>query len=217
MSIRERYAAERKKHPRMPARMAIRNARYEAPTGEDLYGVASSMVDSGLYDASDTWHVSGFDFEARVSVDECPDLSYLGEYTDTWEPGAIDRFHGKDNPYARVYRYFVPSTDRGTFEEHRTALRAMGYGKHEADTAARKIVREDFERAEAYNEHEWGMLVVTVTASRAGIELASDSIGGIESDYDAGALFDTLGDLEHEALTQARAAMAALCETRKGA
>ena len=46
----------------------------------------------------------GFIYTIKHILDEQPDLSYLGEFSNTWEKGAIE--HSNDS---RMSRYFIPA------------------------------------------------------------------------------------------------------------
>lgn len=111
-------------------------------------------------------------------VDTDPDLSYLGEYSDEWREGAIDRH--PDDRYGRYatfqgYRYFIPAM---TGEE----------------TGNPDSPRQDFERAEAYNRGDWGYVGIYARARiltgivRGGYASAqtvrTPGLWGIESDSD---------------------------------
>jgi len=135
------------------------------------------------------------------------DMSWVGEYTDTWQPGAIDRTQGRGGNH-REYRYFVPAN---SMEEHRRGLRKLGYGKHEAWVLARSYVRQDYARMEALCRGEWCYLGIQATAT-VGVatattpdgvlltqRLTSGGICGVESDanqgYQGELVRDELADL----------------------
>lgn len=56
----------------------------------------------------------GLTFKVRWMTDESPDLTYLGEYSDKWVQGAIDRKAMGDQDRGE-YRYFHPTQ---TFRDH---------------------------------------------------------------------------------------------------
>lgn len=89
------------------------------------------------------------------------------------------------------------------------------YAKHRATMSPRAYAalaaRQDFERLRAWCNDDWSYVGVIVTASRAGIELASASLWGIESDSDD-YLTETAQDLAQEAINDAQEAIAALTE-----
>src|SRR5690606_35602005 len=58
-------------------------------------------------------------------------------------------------------------------------------GKAQADLEARECVKQDVERVRRWLNDEWTFVTMTVTVYRNGVELASNSCGGIESDSGA--------------------------------
>lgn len=97
-----------------------------------------------------------------------PDLSWMGEYSNTPGPYAIDTGKG-----SRYLQYFNPP-----WENY----------KGEPEEEIKKYCRQDFERMEAYNRGDWWMLGIcaTVTVSHdswaAGKEIGRSSVWGVESD-----------------------------------
>jgi hypothetical protein len=107
-----------------------------------------------------------------MAVDECPDLSWLGEYSD--KPGrlAIDRQERGDMGRSEL-RYFNPVWEN--YEGH----------PHE------KGIEQDYARMEAYNRGDWWMNGITAKAvvhrsigngSVQIHEFQSGGLWGIESD-----------------------------------
>lgn len=76
---------------------------------------------------------------------------------------------------------------------------------------AANAARADYEYLRAWCNDDWHYVGVIVTASRNGIELGEASLWGIESS-DSSYLLETANELADEALTDARAAIAALTE-----
>lgn len=101
-----------------------------------------------------------------------------GKYTDRAEPGAIRRRNASRNEY----KYFVPVFTPDDVEDCRQWYRRNGFSRHDAWLRATEIPRQQFERAEAYNNQCWCFLTVSVTVSYNDIELGKDSTYGIESD-----------------------------------
>lgn len=112
---------------------------------------------------------NGFDITIKVGDEECPDLSFVGEFTDKFEPGAIKR----NKPGRNEFKYFVPGN---SFEDHRSSLNKMGFSKGESGRMAAEYVHRDMKML----EDGIRQVYVTVTASKAGVELGSDSLGGID-------------------------------------
>jgi hypothetical protein len=134
-------------------------------------------------------------------IDEDPDFSTLGEYTDTPEIGAFVRDTGEviteDTDMdslpsrGREYRFFVPAM---TGEE----------------TGNPDSPRRDYERMEAYNRGDWHCIGVIAKAEIVvnGVTqtLRSGGLWGVESD--AGS--DDLAEVGKEELTALRGILANL-------
>lgn len=75
------------------------------------------------------------------------------------------------------YRYVVPACT--SYADERAALHARGYSRHDADAIARRSVRQ---LVELLVSDDYTSSVVVVTASRAGVELGSDALGGVDID-----------------------------------
>lgn len=93
--------------------------------------------------------------------------------------------------------------------------RAQTYAMHRATMSPRAYAAlaasQDFARLKSWCDDQWNYVGIIVTASRAGIELASASLWGIESDS-ADYLTECANELAQEAMTDAQAAIAALME-----
>ena len=145
----------------------------------------------------------GFTITLKVESDYYPDSSFLGEFGDTWQEGAITN----DPDDSRLYRWFYPAI---TQAEHRAGLQALGMSKSVAEDLAREYVRRDMETA-----REYAAYVLIVSASREGIELGSDVLGGVDFSDDednqrqAEMIVSDHGMID-EALDQARATLAKL-------
>lgn len=117
--------------------------------------------------------------------DDSPDLSWLGEYSNTWKEGAIDRKERGDWS-SLEYRYFLPSGIRGNTPEQN---------------------EEDYEQMERYGK-TWEMLgvvaraVVTIPFPSGGSKATTfqSSLWGIESDSDPA----YLEEMKHEVLEELR-------------
>ena len=131
------------------------------------------------------------DIRVHQVIDECADLSYLGEYTNK-HPGydelkrgsAFDRFPESGRDY-REYQYFIPAN---TVEEHRKGLIALGYSKGDAEELARSYCKQDYKRYEALNRGDWQPIGIYATANvlcgSCGevSKIQSYGLWGIESD-----------------------------------
>lgn len=126
---------------------------------------------------------------ARCQVDEYPDLSYLGEYSNTWKEDAIDRKETGDWVRGEL-RYFIPT---------------------QAECA-----KEDYSRMESFNRGDWCMLYVYVEAefqTELGTATKSDTyhklstirsggICGIESDSTKEFLWDEILEMEFQQIRE---------------
>ena len=131
---------------------------------------------------------NGFRINVQIRLDEDPDLSYLGEFSDTPEKNAID--HHETGTWLsrsdRGPRYFNAADPNLTEEE----------------------IRKNYDRLVEYYQGYWSTVGIVVTASRASVTLGVQSLWGLESDMDldffdeeidqliSGALNDALRNLE---------------------
>ena len=114
-----------------------------------------------------------FDIEIKTEIDEYPDTSWLGEFSNIWEIGAIDR--GRTGHYTlNSYRYFIPSSGCENFDKKWDRAKKAKY---------MKMALQDHLYTENLNDGRIWFKFITVTASLYGIELGFDCIGGIDSDY----------------------------------
>jgi hypothetical protein len=126
-------------------------------------------------------------------LDQDPDTSYLGKYSDKPDsPYSIDRFGENGEGRRGQYRYFNPN-----------------YQKYIGDNEelAKQYCWEDFERIESFNNGEWhyiGIVAVAEVASSSGTiqTIQTGGVWGIESDCDKdwlkGVGKDQLGELRKE-------------------
>lgn len=206
--LRDEYKRNRAKYPTMGAGTALAWARSAVKRAE-----AQSGWDWAYSGETATREEDGFTLTLSVRLDEYPDSSHVGSFTDNWEPGAI--VITPENRYAPAafrcdYRYFVPGI---SYREHCESLSKSGWARHAADCEARRYGREDMRRAFNYCAY-----IVSVEVEREGIELGQSSIGGCEFDdsacgTDNQSEAETIADdygLVSEALTEAREAIARL-------
>ena len=141
----------------------------------------------------------------RCEVDECPDYSYLGEYTDEWPDGADLRrgsaFRQASVGY-RELRFFVPAI---SVQEHRAGLSSLGYSKGHAEELAREYCRQDHQRAERAARGDWcqvGIFAeVSLTDGHGTTRYQSGGLWGVESDagdYLRTVAAEELADLRHQ-------------------
>ena len=115
--------------------------------------------------------------------DENPDLSWIGEYSDTWKEGAVDRKEQGDWERLQL-RYFIPSGIRGNTPEQDL---------------------EDYHRMETYGRL-WEMVGIVAKATVAVTFPSGDeketyfraSLWGIESDSDPSYLQEVKAEVLEE-------------------
>lgn len=148
-----------------------------------------------------TWDADGWHLRLRIRPDDDPGLRG-GRYTDTYEPGALDREEEGYTVGRHEFRYFIPDI---------TEKMHIRDGVEPADAA--RYAREELARAEAYGEGEWSYVFLTVEASRLGVKLGSASLSGIESDCGLRHIRETVADLAREAIAEARETLEDLKES----
>lgn len=150
----------------------------------------------------------------RTMLDECPDTSWLGEYTDDLEPGIIVRV-------AREYCERLPEDyelpPRG--REFR-GFRPYAGGEQPGTEDYCKYGMQDFERMESFAKGDWHFVGIRaeaeVLSSRNGKEwlinrLSSGGLWGIESDSEA-SYFD---EVKREEIQELKATLMEYGFTRK--
>lgn len=134
-----------------------------------------------------TFDQDGFTVEVEWKVDECPDLSHLGEYGSQFREWSVDRqdgtLYGEDEDGEPI----ALATDRrrGSAREYRYwhAPIDIAYTIDEvAQDELIKYILQDYDRIEDYNQDGWCMMGCVVTVSAAGVEVGHGSCWGIESD-----------------------------------
>ncbi len=103
------------------------------------------------------------EIKIKVQLDDCPDSSYLGEYTDDY-PGDYELQRGSAfdrKPSGHEFKYFVPMN---SVEDHRKGLSRLGYSRSQAEEMAREYCRQDYKRMEALNEGEWAYVGIQAEA-----------------------------------------------------
>jgi hypothetical protein len=153
-----------------------------------------------------TFVVDGFDVKCGSEYDEDAETDWLGEWTNNESNDALrnpNAWTSHGNPYGNEYRYFVPMySERERFND----LHKAGMAKGPARKLAHEQTIKDMELARDITQY-----VVFATVSRHGVELGHVGIGGVDEDYIEGAILDH--DLIGEAIEQAKATLAKLCES----
>ncbi len=127
--------------------------------------------------------------------DDDPDLSYLGEYSETAGPNAIDRQERGDRSRG-TYRYFNPAMSP-------------------KDTGNPDSVEQDYQRMESYNRGDWQAIGIRVTAEVVigGVlqTITSAGLRGVESDSSD----KYLDEIAAEQLDELRGILAEMGVSRK--
>lgn len=153
----------------------------------------------------------GFTLALRIEQEQYPDTSWAGEFSDTFQEGAVQNPDWRPGQYAyeSVYRWFIPTNDPW---ENLPYFKRAGMAKHDAWLAVQRIIREDYEIARGGDSRpQW---VFIVAAERAGVTLAEDALHGIdlgEWPNDSHEVDMSAADVAREALHGARAALSRLC------
>lgn len=118
------------------------------------------------------------------------DLCWLGEYSNKWRPGAIDRFEGDPHRSRDQYRYFHPAFSPNSINDLHKELHKSGYSRHEAYTIAHSVAYIEYRRMESFLDGNADLLGLVATVYYQNKELESSSVWGIESDSDESYLID---------------------------
>ncbi len=160
-------------------------------------------------------------------VDESPDTSWLGEYSDTPETdfaidratdmffGDIDSDENEQGFHPRQYRYFNPGSVE-KFDPSATWIPASETDKKAYwNKAMRSNAQQDYNRMEAYGRGEFGFLGIMATADiavptapgNATVQhITSGGLWGVESDSG-----DTyLTEIEQEQVSELKEQLTAL-------
>jgi len=201
--LRKAYASLRQQHPQATASTLLTWAR------ENVRPVINWKDGrDGMPRAQ--WSVDGFEVHIRIGCDDYGTVDWLGEFHERQVTGAIRV------PAPAGYRsdahgciWYVPAT---TYAEHYKGLRALNFGRAESDALARDYVKRDADRLRRYANGDLCLLVVGATVFRAGVELASSGLHGIDVDSTSDPyLTEVAHEMANEALAEARKKLAQLC------
>lgn len=152
--------------------------------------------------------MDGFDVHVSWRPDYDADTSWLGEFSEEWEEGAVKV--RSPHRFSRA-RWFIPAIP---VKEHFDGLHKLGLAKGVARELAEKYVRQEME---ILLSEENRFFVCMVTAYKNGVELGSSSLGGCDlgTEYrQAIEWAETLPDqngLLSEAVSMAKENLAKLC------
>ena len=146
------------------------------------------------------FHEKGFSIAINVTADDGVDTYGIGEFSDRPEQDAIPHRPGNEI----TYKYFIPTTK---IAEHRSWYQKHGYSKHDSYTRARQYVLEDYKLM--IQICEYGQAFITVTASKNGICLGSDTLGRCDWNCIEEAIIEY--DMVKKAINNAQINLQALC------
>jgi hypothetical protein len=170
-----------KTYPDAPAGTRLRWARTEdkrTDTEREWVDAIASDIGTGR---ATILEIAGTTVTIRVERDLNPDLSYAGEFSHKWEPGAVPRLPEVGPPLAGYTQHnpselpdwFVPSGLDGLEDYYRKA--GMSRGRiQERITEAVRSQQWVVASGESY--------VADVTVYYAGAEVGASSIGGLDPD-----------------------------------
>jgi hypothetical protein len=175
-----RYLAYRKATPTLPANVAAQWARTNAEEASPLeWHRFGTLTGEG--------EIDGFDVSVKIDFDTSGGYEIMGEFSDTYEPGAVQNpgwsFSGF-NSWGRAYnshtlRWYIPQPDMGLHElaeyNHKS-----GMSKSVALDSARETL-VSIAKMEADPE----VYAIHVTVEFRGVELGSAGLYGIDADPDA--------------------------------
>ncbi len=204
--------------PRIPERTAMINAdalftRYKElrRNGYDARCAARAVIRPveapaiDWMDGSASIEIGPYMVELKQDYDDDPDLSWLGEFSNTPGPDAIDRTKTRAGTRAHEFRYWNPAV---TLDEHYRELHGAGFSKADAWLKALEYRERIYSRIESFCHGYWVMIGITATARIDDIVCGDASLWGIESD--AG---DHIDEIAHELAREAVAAAAANRDT----
>lgn len=153
----------------------------------------------------------GFTVRVRFDYDTDPDLSYIGEFSDTPEAGAIDH-HEQGRWLGRSWRgdrYFNPTNYSSALKYYQETEKLS---EEEAKARADREAMQDYNRLVGYYTDEWSMLTMVVTVYLNGVMLGDSSLGGVDSDSGSAHFLEIYEEQLHEAMVEARKTLDKLVE-----
>jgi hypothetical protein len=153
----------------------------------------------------------GFTVRVRFDYDTDPDLSHIGEFSDTPEDGAIDH-HATGKWLGRSHRgdrYFNSAYFADGLKYY---LETEKLSEEEARAKADRAALQDYERLVGYYTDEWSYLGMIVTIFLKGVKLGESSVWGVESDAGSAHFTEMYEEQLHEAMIDARKTLDGLIE-----
>lgn len=169
-----------------------RRLRAEGYRARDALAIARDEAQAFLSPGeTETWTDGPWTFTATATWDDYPDTSWLGRFTDRWEPDAIPT-NGDRGECA----WFVPENPgRAEIPYYRRA----GMGRHDAWLKARELDRDALARARAPEHY-----IVTVTAEGP-FGIGEATVGRVDDSYPYAYLSTLARELADEARHDAEA------------
>jgi hypothetical protein len=146
---------------------------------------------------------NGFDVKVYTELDENPDTSYLGEYTDKLEDGVIVREGDKPG------EFYEDLTEEEIENIPRRGREFRGFkpyagGEKVGSKDYKKYGLQDYKRMEELSAGDWNYIGIIAVASREGIELGHASVWGFESDGGQAWLEEEAKNIGEDALSEAK-------------
>jgi|GEM_PF-5534644 len=177
-----------------------------------------ARIDALLEDLDDHGRMErdGFQIKVKVDYEEYPEPDECcGDFSDTWQPGSlVNPKHHAEGGYSswRSWESHAPYHYSPNCEGIAKYASERGYARHQAWLQEQRARRRDMEYCAG--DREASYYYVTVTASRAGIELGYDSLHNIEAEgADDPYIREIIAELIPEAIDSANKALHALCAT----
>lgn len=189
--------------------MALKTKAKKVETVESLTFAEHACAD----DRFEVEH-EGFKIIVRFEYDNDADVSYLGEFSDTPEEGAINH-HATDKWLGRSFRgqrYFNPPNYDDTIKYY---LETEKVSPEEAKAQADRTAMVDYERLVDYYNDGWSMVGMIVTVYLDGVRLGDSSIWGVETDAGADYFKELFSDQLHQAMIEARKHLDKLVEAAR--
>jgi len=145
----------------------------------------------------ETFRYRGFDVKVTAEYDPDPDFSWLGEFKRKACCDLCVNRKGLDADGNETGTYYYSSGEMEWW--HPSGMRGT----------SPEDIKADHKLHEEFGSGQRSMHVVTVTASRNGVKLGFDSLGGVDDGYIADAVYDY--GMISNAIDEARKTLRGLC------
>lgn len=131
----------------------------------------------------------GITIKFRYEHDPYAETDYLGHFSSSWQPGAIDvvAMHLGAAPYrdtSMPSRYFIPADGPREIKNLRLYYHDHGYSKHEADIMSRGVPLQQYHRWQSHWVGGWDHVVLTAEVYYRNKKIETSSLCAIENDTD---------------------------------